>query len=119
MSNSSITIYHNPKCGTSRNVLQGLRDGGVEPTIIEYLKNPPDRATLTGLIAAMGVPAREVVRSKEALYQELGLDDAAVSDEQLIDAMLAHPILINRPIVVTPKGTMLVRPSERLAEIFP
>ncbi|OWY27431.1 arsenate reductase (glutaredoxin) [Herbaspirillum robiniae] len=116
---SDITIYHNPKCGTSRNVLQGLRDGGVEPTVIEYLKTPPDRATLKQLIAAMGVPVRDVIRAKETLYKELGLDDPALSDEQLLDAMLAHPILINRPIVVAPKGTMLVRPSERLAEIFP
>ncbi|BEV13710.1 arsenate reductase (glutaredoxin) [Herbaspirillum sp. DW155] len=120
MSNDTrVTIYHNPKCGTSRNVLQGLRDGGVEPTIIEYLKSPPDRATLKQLIAAMGVPVREVVRTKEALYKELGLDAPSVSDEQLIDAMLEHPILINRPIVVAPRGTMLVRPSERLTEIFP
>ncbi|MDR6397170.1 arsenate reductase (glutaredoxin) [Herbaspirillum seropedicae] len=116
---SNITIYHNPKCGTSRNVLQGLRDGGVEPTVIEYLKNPPDRATLEKLIRDMGVPVLEVVRTKEALYKELGLDAAGVSDAQLIEAMLAHPILINRPIVVAPKGTMLVRPSERLKEIFP
>jgi arsenate reductase len=116
---SEFIIYHNPKCGTSRNALQGLRNGGVEPTIIEYLKNPPDRATLKKLIADMGVPVRDVVRAKEDLYKELGLDDPAVGDEQLIDAMLAHPILINRPIVVTPKGTLLVRPSERLAEIFP
>jgi len=117
--NTGITIYHNPKCGTSRNVLQGLRGRGVEPTIIEYLKNPPDRATLEGLIKAMGVPVREVVRSKEALFKELGLDADGVSDAQLIDAMLEHPVLINRPIVVAPKGTRLVRPSERLAEIFP
>jgi arsenate reductase (glutaredoxin) len=116
---SDITIYHNPKCGTSRNVLQALRDGGVEPTVIEYLKTPPDRATLKQLVAAMGVPLREVVRSKEALYKELGLDDPAVDDEQLLDAMMQHPILINRPIVIAPKGTMLVRPSERLVEIFP
>lgn len=116
---SDITLYHNPKCGTSRNVLQALRDGGVEPTVIEYLKNPPDRATLKKLIAAMGVPVREVMRSKEAIYTELGLDDPALNDEQLVDAMLANPILINRPIVVAPKGTLLVRPKERLAEIFP
>jgi arsenate reductase len=116
---SDITIYHNPRCGTSRNVLQALRDGGAEPVVIEYLKTPPDRATLEKLIAAMGVPVREVVRTKEALFKELGLDAPSVSDEQLLDAMMAHPILINRPIVVAPKGTMLVRPSERLAEIFP
>ncbi|MBP0598348.1 arsenate reductase (glutaredoxin) [Herbaspirillum sp. LeCh32-8] len=116
---SDITIYHNPKCGTSRNVLQALRDGGVEPIVIEYLKTPPDRATLKKLVAAMGVPLREVIRAKETLYKELGLDNPGLSDDQLLDAMLANPILINRPIVVAPKGTMLVRPSERLAEIFP
>lgn len=116
---SSITIYHNPKCGTSRNVLQALRDGGAEPTVIEYLKTPPDRATLVKLIGDMGVPVREVMRSKEAVYTELGLDDPALGDAELIDQMLAHPILINRPIVVTPKGTLLVRPKERLSEVFP
>lgn len=116
---SAITIYHNPKCGTSRNVLQALRDGGVEPTVIEYLKTPPDRATLKKLVVDMGVPLRDVIRQKESLYTELGLDNPALSDEQLIDQLLEHPILINRPIVVAPKGTMLVRPSERLAEIFP
>ncbi|KAF1038982.1 MAG: Arsenate reductase [Herbaspirillum frisingense] len=116
---SAITIYHNPKCGTSRNVLQALRDGGAEPTVIEYLKTPPDRATLEKLIADMGVAVRDVVRAKESLYTELGLDDPTVTDAQLIAAMLEHPILINRPIVVAPKGTMLVRPSERLVAIFP
>ncbi|WP_050467349.1 arsenate reductase (glutaredoxin) [Herbaspirillum chlorophenolicum] len=116
---SDITIYHNPKCGTSRNVLQALRDGGAEPTVIEYLKTPPDRATLKKLVAAMGVPVRDLIRSKEAVYAELGLDDPALTDAQLIDAMAEHPILINRPIVVAPKGTLLVRPKERLAEIFP
>jgi len=116
---SDITIYHNPKCGTSRNVLQALREGGAEPVVIEYLKNPPDRATLKQLVADMGVPLREVIRSKEAVYTELGLDDASLSDDQLLDQMLAHPILINRPIVITPKGTLLVRPKERLADIFP
>jgi len=116
---SDITIYHNPKCGTSRHVLQALRDGGVEPHVVEYLKNPPDRATLTSIIADMGVPVREVMRAKEEIYQELGLDDPKWSDEQLIGQMLAHPILINRPIVVAPKGTLLVRPKDRLAEIFP
>ena len=118
-SRAAVTIYHNPACSNSRGALTLIRNAGLEPTIIEYLKTPPDRATLKQLIAAMGVPVREVVRTKEALYQELGLDAATVSDEQLIDAMLEHPVLINRPIVVAPKGTMLVRPSERLAEIFP
>lgn len=116
---STITLYHNPKCGTSRNVLQALRDGGVEPTVIEYLKTPPDQATLKKLVADMGVPVRELIRTKEAVYTELGLDDATLSEAQLIAAMVAHPILINRPIVVAPKGTLLVRPKERLAEIFP
>jgi arsenate reductase len=116
---SDITIYHNPKCGTSRNVLQALRDAGVAPTVVEYLKTPPDQATLTRLINDMGVPVREVMRSKEAIYTELGLDDATLSEAQLIAQMAAHPILINRPIVITPKGTLLVRPKERLAEVFP
>lgn len=116
---SDFIIYHNPKCGTSRNALQALREGGVEPTVIEYLKNPPDRATLVSLIEATGLSARALVRSKEALFTELDLGRDAVTEEQLIDAMLAHPVLINRPIVVTPKGTRLVRPLEKLAEIFP
>lgn len=116
---SDFIIYHNPKCGTSRNALQALREGGVEPTVIEYLKNPPDRATLVSLIEATGLSARALVRSKEALFTELDLGRDAVTEGQLIDAMLAHPVLINRPIVVTPKGTRLVRPLEKLAEIFP
>jgi len=116
---SDITIYHNPQCGTSRNVLQALRDAGAEPAVIEYLKHPPDQATLEKLIADMGVPVRDVMRSKEALYTELGLDDPALRDAQLIGQMMQHPILINRPIVVTPRGTLLVRPKERLAEVFP
>ena len=116
---SDVTLYHNPKCGTSRNILQALRDGGAEPVVIEYLKNPPDLATLTKLIADMGLPVREVIRSKEPVYAELGLDDPALSDTQLIEKMVQHPILINRPIVVTPKGTLLARPKERLAEVFP
>ncbi|MCA1324289.1 arsenate reductase (glutaredoxin) [Herbaspirillum seropedicae] len=116
---SDITLYHNPKCGTSRNVLQALRDAGVEPTVIEYLKTPPGQATLTRLIADMSIPVREVIRSKEAIYIELGLDDPSLSDAQLIAKMVEHPILINRPIVVTPKGTLLARPKERLAEVFP
>lgn len=116
---SGITIYHNPKCGTSRNVLALIRNTGVEPEIIEYLKTPPTRETLKALAAQMGVPVRDVVRQKEALYKELGLDDVAVGDEALIDAMLANPVLINRPIVVTPLATRLCRPSEAVLDILP
>ncbi len=114
-----ITIYHNPACGTSRNVLAMIRNSGEEPVVIEYLKTPPDRATLTALIAAMGVPVRAVLREKDTPYAELGLDDPKWSDEQLIGFMLQHPILINRPIVVTPLGTMLCRPSETVLDILP
>jgi arsenate reductase len=116
---NSITIYHNPACGTSRNVLALIRDTGAEPTVIEYLKNPPDRATLEQLVAAMGVPVRELLRQKGTPYEELGLGDPKWSDEQLIDFMLAHPILINRPIVATPLGTRLCRPSETVLDILP
>ena len=116
---SNITIYHNPDCGTSRNVLALIRNGGAEPTVIEYLKTPPDRATLMALIAAMGVPVRAVLREKGTPYAELGLADPKWSDEQLIDFMLQHPILINRPIVVTPLGTRLCRPSETVLDILP
>lgn len=114
-----VTIFHNPACGTSRNVLALIRNTGDEPTVIEYLKTPPDRATLTQLIAAMGVPVREVLRQKGTPYDELGLGDPKWSDEQLIDFMLQHPILINRPIVVTPLGTRLCRPSEAVLDILP
>lgn len=114
-----ITIYHNPACGTSRNVLAMIRNSGEEPVVIEYLKTPPDRARLTALIAAMGVPVRAVLREKGTPYAELGLDDPKWSDEQLIGFMLQHPILINRPIVVTPLGTMLCRPSEVVLDILP
>ena len=116
---SHITIYHNPACGTSRNVLALIRNSGEEPTVIEYLKTPPDRATLTALIAAMGVSARAVLREKGTPYAELGLDDPQWSDVQLIDFMLQHPVLINRPIVVTPLGTRLCRPSEAVLDILP
>lgn len=112
-----VTIYHNPGCGTSRNTLGLIRNAGIEPQVIEYLQTPPDRATLVSLIAAMGTPVREVVRTKEALYSELGLADA--DDAALIDAMLAHPVLINRPIVVTTLGTKLCRPSEAVLDILP
>ena len=114
-----ITIYHNPACGTSRNVLAMIRNSGEEPVVIEYLKTPPDRATLTALIAAMGVPVRAVLREKGTPYAELGLDDPKWSDEQLIGFMLQRPILINRPIVATPLGTMLCRPSEAVLDILP
>ena len=116
---TAITIYHNPSCGTSRNVLGMIRNSDVEPTVIEYLKTPPDRETLHALIAALDMPVRDVMRQKGTPYSELGLDDASVSDEHLIDAMLANPILINRPIVITPLGTKLCRPSELVLEILP
>ena len=114
-----ITIFHNPACGTSRNTLAMIRNSGEEPTVIEYLKTPPDRQTLQALIVAMGVPTRHVMRKKGTPYDELGLDDPKWTDEQLVDFMLQHPILINRPIVVTPLGTRLCRPSERVLDILP
>jgi len=116
---SNITIYHNPACGTSRNVLALIRNSGEEPTIIEYLKTPPGRETLKQLILAMGESVRAVLREKGTSYAELGLDDLKWSDEQLIDFMLQHPILMNRPIVVTPLGTRLCRPSEVVLDILP
>ena len=112
-----VTIYHNPACGTSRNTLGLIRNAGIEPRVVEYLRTPPDRATLLALIAAMQVPVRDVVRTKEALYADLDLADA--SDAALVDAMLVHPVLINRPIVVTPLGTKLCRPSEAVLDILP
>ncbi|KRA42901.1 arsenate reductase (glutaredoxin) [Pseudoxanthomonas sp. Root630] len=112
-----VTIYHNPACGTSRNTLGLICNAGIEPQVVEYLQTPPDRATLLSLIAAMGVQVREVVRTKEALHAELGL--AGADDAALIDAMLAHPVLINRPIVVTALGTKLCRPSEQVLDILP
>lgn len=114
-----ITIYHNPRCGTSRNTLALIRNSGEEPEVIEYLQTPPDRATLTALIAAMGRPVIDAMRTKEALFAELGLDAPGVTDAQLLDAMLAHPVLINRPIVVTPLGTRLCRPSEAVLDLLP
>jgi arsenate reductase (glutaredoxin) len=114
-----ITIYHNPQCGTSRNTLAMIRNSGAEPEVIEYLKTPPDRATLLALIAATGQPVINAVRTKEALFTELRLGAPGVTDTQLIDAMLAHPVLINRPIVVTPLGTRLCRPSEQVLDILP
>ena len=114
-----VTIYHNPACGTSRNSLGMIRNAGIEPTVIEYLQHPPDRATLTNLIERAGLSVRAAVRAKEARFTELGLDDPATTDDQLLDAMLAHPILINRPFVVTPLGVRLCRPSELVLDILP
>jgi arsenate reductase len=113
-----ITIYHNPRCGTSRNTLALIRNTGVEPQVIDYLAAPPDRATLAAMIASAGLTVREAMRSKEAVFAELGLDNSAVGDDALLDAMLAHPILINRPFVVTPAGARLCRPSELVLEIL-
>ena len=115
----NAVIWHNPRCGTSRNTLAMIRNTGAEPNVIEYLKNPPTRETLVALIAAAGLGVRGIVRAKEAVFTELGLDDPAKTDEELIDAMMAHPILINRPIVVTPLGTRLCRPSEEVLDILP
>ncbi|MGY3960520.1 glutaredoxin-dependent arsenate reductase [Aeromonas popoffii] len=116
---SAITIYHNPECGTSRNTLELIRNSGVEPTVIHYLETPPSREQLVTLIAAMGMPVRELLRKNVPPYEALGLAEDRVSDESLIDAMLVHPILINRPIVVTPLGTKLCRPSEVVLDILP
>jgi len=115
----TITIYHNPACGTSRNTLALIRNSGVEPEVIEYLKTPPDKATLQALIFSMGIKPRALLRKKGTPYDELGLADPKWTDEQLVDFMLAHPILINRPVVVTPLGTRLCRPSEVVLDILP
>jgi arsenate reductase len=114
-----VTIYHNPRCGTSRNTLALIRNTGVEPQVIDYLAAPPERATLAAMIASAGLTVREAMRSKEAVCAELGRDNPAVGDDALLDAMLAHPILINRPFVVTPAGARLCRPSELVLEILP
>ena len=116
---TTATIFHNPQCGTSRNVLALIRNSGVEPTVIEYLSTPPSRDTLLGLIAAMGIPVRALLRQQGTPHDELGLGNPQLSDDALIDAMLAHPILMNRPIVVTRLGTRLCRPSERVLDILP
>ena len=115
----TTTIYHNPACGTSRNTLAMIRQSGEEPVVIEYLKTPPTREQLVELIAAMGIPVRTLLRQKGTPYYDLGLADPSLSDDQLLDAMIAHPILINRPIVVTEKGARLCRPSEQVLEILP
>jgi arsenate reductase len=114
-----VTIYHNPSCGTSRNTLALLRHAGIEPEVVEYLKTPPTREKLRELIAAMGIPVRALLRKKGTPYEELRLDDPKWTDAELLDFMQAHPILMNRPIVVTPLGTVLSRPSEAVLEILP
>ncbi|MGL6463673.1 arsenate reductase (glutaredoxin) [Aeromonas hydrophila] len=119
MNDAQITIYHNPACGTSRNTLALIRNSGVEPTVIHYLETPPSCDTLLALIAAMGMPVRDLLRQNVPTYEALGLAENKFSDDELIDAMLAHPILINRPIVVTPLGTKLCRPSEVVLDILP
>lgn len=114
-----VTIYHNPNCGTSRNTLALIREAGIEPTVVEYLKNPPSRKTLAAMIAKAGLTVREALRERGTPYHELGLDDPKLTDDQLLDAMQQHPILINRPFVVTPKGARLCRPAEKVREILP
>jgi arsenate reductase (glutaredoxin) len=115
----STTIYHNPDCGTSRNVLALIRNSGEEPVVIEYLKTPPSRAGLTDLIARMGIPVRGLLREKGTPYEALGLDNQNLTDDDLLDAMMEHPILINRPIVITLRGVKLCRPSEAVLDILP
>lgn len=114
-----VTIYHNPDCGTSRNTLAMIRNAGIEPAVVEYLQTPPDRDQLKVMIAAAGLSVREAIREKGTPYDALGLANPALSDDQLLDAMLAHPILINRPFVITPIGTRLCRPSEVVLDILP
>ena len=115
----SVTIYHNPKCSTSRKVLGFLREAGIEPEIIEYLKTPPKKTALTDLLKRLGVKPRGLLRTKEKLYKELGLDDAAISDAKVIEAILANPVLIERPVVITDKGAVICRPPEKVYEIIP
>jgi arsenate reductase len=112
-------IYHNPNCGTSRNTLAMIRNAGIEPHVIEYLKTPPSRALLQRLVARMGISSRDLLREKATPYAELGLADQTLTDDQLLEAMMAHPILINRPIVVTPLGVKLCRPSELVLDLLP
>lgn len=116
---SEVVIYHNPECGTSRNTLAMIRNAGIEPTVIEYLRHPPSRDELTAMIAAAGLTVRQALREKGTPFQELGLGDSALSDEQLLDAMMLHPILINRPFVITRQGVRLCRPSEVVLDILP
>jgi arsenate reductase len=119
MSNTMATIYHNSSCGTSRNTLALIRHAGIEPTIVDYLSQPPSRVVLVELIAAAGLTPREALREKGTPYAELGLDSPELGDDDLLEAMLAHPVLINRPFVVTPLGTRLCRPSERVLDLLP
>ena len=114
-----LVIYHNPECGTSRNVLGLIRNAGIEPHVIEYLRTPPARALLVELIARAGITPRELLREKGTPYAELGLGDASLSDDALVDAMMAHPVLINRPLVVSPIGVKLCRPSEAVLDLLP
>ncbi|HEY7842841.1 MAG TPA: arsenate reductase (glutaredoxin) [Bradyrhizobium sp.] len=114
-----VIIYHNPDCGTSRNTLAMIRNAGIEPHVVEYLKTPPSRTLLKQLIARMGISVRDLLREKGTPFHEFGLGDAKLSDDQLLDAMMAHPILINRPIVVTPNGVRLCRPSEEAIDLLP
>jgi arsenate reductase len=116
---SDVIIYHNPECGTSRNTLAMIRNAGIEPHVVEYLKTPPSRAMLLQLIGRAGLSPRELLREKGTAYAELGLDDLSLSDEALVDAMIAHPVLINRPLVVTPLGVRLCRPSEAVLDVLP
>ncbi|KAB2663321.1 arsenate reductase (glutaredoxin) [Brucella tritici] len=116
---TDIVIYHNPECGTSRNTLAMIRNAGIEPHVVEYLKTPPSRPLLEQLIVRMGISPRELLREKGTPYSELGLSDTSLTDAQLVDAMMEHPILINRPIVVTPLGVKLCRPSEAVLDILP
>lgn len=116
---AAVTVWHNPKCGTSRNTLALIRHVGIEPTVVEYLKTPPAKASLADAIAAAGLTVREAIRAKEAIHAELGLDDAALSDDALLDAMIAHPVLINRPFVFAPAGVRLCRPSEVVLDLLP
>ncbi|PPQ31146.1 arsenate reductase (glutaredoxin) [Rhodopila globiformis] len=115
---SEVRIYHNPSCGTSRKVLGLLRDAGLEPTVVEYLKTPPSRAELVSLLDRMGMTPRQILRRRGTPYDELGLDDPAKSDEALLDAILAHPILMERPVVVTPRGVRLCRPAETVRDLL-
>ncbi|MFY7777889.1 MAG: arsenate reductase (glutaredoxin) [Elstera sp.] len=119
MTPPSVTIYHNPKCGTSRNTLGLIRNAGIEPQVIEYLKTPPSRAEILALVAKMGLPLRDILREKGTPFAELGLGNPDLSDEALLDAIDAHPILLNRPIVVTEKGAKLCRPSEAVLDLLP
>jgi arsenate reductase len=119
MNMTDITIYHNPACGTSRNTLALIRNSGAEPDVIEYLKNPPGKERLKQLLAAMGIPARELLRQKGTPYEELGLGDFKWTEDELVDFMVQHPILMNRPVVLTPLGAKLCRPSELVLDILP